>query len=79
MVSLFVGVGRRLDGEKMVIALNASTGTRVIDVPVSSIELPAGSLADLWNVAARWPIDAGVLHDLKLAPHSGAVLISADA
>ena len=71
--------GRWLDGEKMVIALNASTSARVIDVPVSSIDLRDGSLAEVERVEARWLIADGVLHDLKLAPRSGVVLIRAEA
>lgn len=64
---------RQLDGETLIVALNAASGTRSIDIPVGTLGLGDGSLADVWS-DARYTLSAGVLRDLKLAPRSGMVL-----
>ena len=65
---------RELAGEPLVIALNASSATQTIEVPLSPIGLADGTLTDVWNGGALWPIVAGQLRDLKIAPRSGCVL-----
>jgi hypothetical protein len=66
--------GRWLDRDKLIIALNTSTATKIIDVPVQAIELADGSLGDAFHVDQRWPIVNGVLREVKLPPRSGLVL-----
>jgi neopullulanase len=68
-----VAFGRRLDDRRLVIALNAASATRSVDVPVDALGLGDGSLADVWD-NARYTLAGGVLRDLKLAPRSGVVL-----
>ncbi|HEY4690776.1 MAG TPA: glycoside hydrolase family 13 protein [Anaerolineae bacterium] len=65
--------GRTLGDERLVIALNAASGARAIDVPVGALGLRTGSLSDVWS-DARYAIVDGTLRDLKLAPRSGVVL-----
>ena len=65
--------GRQLGDERLVIALNAAPGTRLMDVPVEALGLDEGWLADVWN-ETRYSIAGGTLRDLKLAPRSGVVL-----
>ena len=65
--------GRRLEGETLVIALNADAGARAVDVPVGTLGLGDGSLADAWT-GSRYIIADGILRGLKLAPRSGVVL-----
>jgi len=67
--------GRWLDQEKLVIALNVASTTKVIDIPVKAIGLTEGALADVFNVDQRWSIVDGVLHEVKLPPRSALVLI----
>ena len=67
--------GRWLDQEKIVIAFNASSRTHTIDVPVDALQVQDGALVDVWNADARWPVTNGVVHDLKLAPRTGMVLM----
>jgi hypothetical protein len=57
-----------------VIALNASSATRTIDVPLGPIGLASGALTDVRNGGPIWPFADGQLRDLKLAPRSGGVL-----
>jgi hypothetical protein len=57
-----------------VIALNVASDARVIDVPVKALGVSEGLLLDTGS-EARWPIAAGMLRELKLAPRSGAVLV----
>ena len=64
---------RQLNGETLIIALNAAADTRVIDVPLNSPGLNDGALSDVWR-GARVVIADGVLRDLKLAPRTGVVL-----
>ncbi|MGH7422438.1 MAG: alpha-amylase family glycosyl hydrolase, partial [Candidatus Methylomirabilales bacterium] len=65
--------GRKVADEVCVIALNVASDARVIDLPVSALGLIDGLLLDTGS-GARWPIAAGMLRELKLAPRSGAVL-----
>jgi neopullulanase len=65
--------GRQLDGERLVIALNAAPGTRSIEVPLEALGLNSGSLSDVWS-GTRYAIAHGALRELKLAPRSGVVL-----
>ena len=59
---------RRLGGEQLVIALNASSATRTIDVPLGPIGLASGVLTDVWNGGQIWPFAAGQLRDLEDRP-----------
>ncbi|MGH2594050.1 MAG: alpha-amylase family glycosyl hydrolase, partial [Anaerolineae bacterium] len=65
--------GRKLDAETLLIALNAASGTRSIDVSLSALGFGGGSLSDVWS-DAQYPVADGTLRDLKLAPRSGVVL-----
>jgi len=65
--------GRKLDAETLLIALNAASGTRSIDVLISPLGLGDGTLSDVWS-DAQYPVADGTLRDLKLAPRSGVVL-----
>ncbi len=67
--------GRQLDLDRLIVVLNASTETKVVDVPLDSIGLTEGVLSDVFNADARWPIVDGVLRALKTPPRSGLVLI----
>ena len=57
-----------------VIALNASSQTRLCDVPLNALHLQTGALADIWGPEIRWSITDGTLHELRLGPRSGCVL-----
>jgi neopullulanase len=65
--------GRRLGNDRLVIALNASNGTRNVEFPVSALGLPDSPLATLFG-EAKARVTGGMLHGLKLAPRSGVVL-----
>jgi neopullulanase len=67
---------RRLDQDRLVIALNTATVTRTIDIPVQPIgaERAEGALCDVFQLDHRWPIVDGVLRDVKIPPRSGLVL-----
>jgi neopullulanase len=65
--------GRSLADQSLIIALNAASTTRTIDVPVGALGSDDGSRSDVWS-AARYAVVAGVLRDLKLPPRSGVVL-----
>jgi neopullulanase len=66
--------GRKVADQVCVIALNVASDARVIDVPVKALGVSEGLLLDPGS-EARWPIAAGMLRELKLAPRSGAVLV----
>jgi neopullulanase len=66
--------GRKVADQVCVIALNVSSDARVIDAPVSALGVSEGLLLDTGS-GVRWPIAAGMLRELKLAPRSGAVLV----
>lgn len=68
---------RQLDREVMIVALNASTATKQLDVPISHIGLGDGIYTDVWNGGARWTAAKGAIRALKLAPRSGCVLMPA--
>ncbi len=65
--------GRQLDGDALVIALNATSAIRSIDAPLDALGLEEGSLSDVWS-DARHTVADGTLRELKLAPRSGIVL-----
>jgi neopullulanase len=65
--------GRQLEGETLVIALNAASAVRTLNLPVESLGFVDASLADAWT-GSRYIIADGILRDLKLAPRSGVVL-----
>jgi neopullulanase len=67
--------GRRLDQDRLVVALNTATVTKTIDIPVQPIGLAEGALSDAFTVDRRWPIVSGVLREVKLPPRSGLVLV----
>lgn len=70
-----VAFGRSLNQDKAVIALNASASTQTIDIPLAPIGLTEGALGDAFNLDRRWSIVDGILHEVKLPPRSGLVLI----
>jgi cyclomaltodextrinase len=65
---------RQLDREKLIIALNVSTATRSIDLPVGALELTQGMAIEVWNGGTAWPASDGFVRDFKLAPRTGRVL-----
>jgi neopullulanase len=64
---------RKLANNVLVIALNAASGTRLIDLPVRVLGLSEGILSDVWS-KAQWLMSSGTLPRLQLAPRSGVVL-----
>ncbi len=64
---------RTLADDLLVVALNAASGTRSVDVPVGNLGLSEGVLRELWS-GTRWPISGEALRNLKLAPRDGVVL-----
>ena len=67
--------GRWLGPDRLIVAVNAGTATRQIDIPVSSLGLDTGTVSDAFQVDRRWPVVDGILHDVKLPPRSGVVLV----
>ena len=65
--------GRRLGNDRLIVVLNASTGTRNVNAPVSALGLPDGPLTTLFG-EAKVRVTDGQLHGLKLPPRSGVVL-----
>ncbi|HJW84219.1 MAG TPA: alpha-amylase family glycosyl hydrolase, partial [Anaerolineae bacterium] len=65
--------GRQLADEALVVALNATSDTRVIDVPLNALGPARDGLSSVWD-GARYAISGGALRDVKLAPRSGIVL-----
>jgi cyclomaltodextrinase len=64
--------GRRLGGERILVAMNASSVTRTVDIPVSILGLPDRQMVTLFgDVKVR--VTDGQVRGLKLAPRSGAV------
>ncbi|HEU5117169.1 MAG TPA: alpha-amylase family glycosyl hydrolase, partial [Isosphaeraceae bacterium] len=62
-----------LDEDRVIVALNAGTGTGRVDVPVPG--LPEGSvLEEAWTRQVV-RVERGQIHGLELAPRSGRVLI----
>ena len=66
-----------MDQDQLVVVLNNSTATKVVDVPLQPIgaQRAEGALRDAFNVDARWSIANDVLREVKLPPRSGLVLI----
>jgi neopullulanase len=63
---------RQLDGESIVVALNAATATRAVDIPLNG-HIPDGMiLEDAWS---RDParVEGGMLRGVRLDPRSGRV------
>lgn len=67
--------GRQLGPEVMVIALNAASSPRSVEIPVQALGLREGRLRDVWS-ETLWPFVSGTLRGLSLAPRSGVVLRS---
>ena len=67
--------GRRLDQDRLVIALNTATVSKAVDIPVQPIGLAEGALGDAFQIDQRWTIVNGVLREVKIPPRSGLVLI----
>ncbi len=65
---------RWLDDEKLIIVLNASTATNIIDLSLGAIKVHDAIASDVWNGGTLTPIEAGQLREVKIAPRSGAVL-----
>jgi neopullulanase len=63
---------RKLGRETVVVALNASTGTRRVDLPVSDLLADGEGLDEVWNHGRAAP-QGGAIRGLELAPRSGRV------
>ena len=63
---------RRLGDESVVVALNAATATRRVDVPVGGLLADGSTLEESWARAAI-RVEDGLLRDLRLDPRSGRV------
>jgi cyclomaltodextrinase len=63
---------RKLGRETVVVALNASTGTRRVDLPVSDLLADGAGLDEVWNHDHAAPHD-GMIRGMELAPRSGRV------
>ena len=63
---------RQLGDESIVVALNASRGTRRIDLPLGGAIADGSILEEAWTREAA-KSEAGMLRDLELAPRSGRV------
>jgi len=65
--------GRKMNDEKLVIALNAAEQARTVDVSVEALGLPNGPLAAIFG-EARAKAQGGKIVGLNLAPRSAVVL-----
>jgi glycosidase len=65
--------GRKLNDEKLVIALNAAEQVRTLDVVVDTLALLDGALSTIFG-EAKAKVQGGKIVGLKLAPRSAAVL-----
>jgi neopullulanase len=71
-----VAHARQLEGETVIVAINAARGTRGVDLPVAAL-LPDGTvLEEVWTHEPVW-IDQGMIRDVDLAPRSGRVFATA--
>jgi len=65
--------GRKLNDEKLVVALNAADQARVVDVAVEALDLPDGTLATIFG-ESKAKVQGGKIMGLKLPPRSAVVL-----
>ena len=65
--------GRKLNDEKLVIALNASEQVRTVDIAVDALALPDGALAAIFG-ESKAKVQAGKIAGLELSPRSAVVL-----
>ena len=65
--------GRKLNDEKLVVALNAADQARVVDVAVEALDLPDGTLATIFG-ESKAKVQGGKIIGLKLPPRSAVVL-----
>jgi len=65
--------GRKMNDEKLVIALNAAEQEKSLDIAVQALGLPDGKLATIFG-EARAKVQDGKILGLKLAPRSAVVL-----
>ena len=70
-----VAFGRWLDEDRLVVVLNTSTAAKTVDIPVQPIGLMEGALTDAFQGDHRWTIAHGILHQVKVPPRSGLVLL----
>jgi cyclomaltodextrinase / maltogenic alpha-amylase / neopullulanase len=66
---------RQLEGEALIVVLNRSHDTQNVSLPVKGLVGDGGAMQAAW-VKDRYVAAQGVLHDVKLAPRSGLVLIA---
>jgi cyclomaltodextrinase / maltogenic alpha-amylase / neopullulanase len=66
---------RQLGDETLVVALNASTGTRRVDIPMQGLLPDGSSLDEVWTRDSS-RCDAGALRGVDMTPRSGRVLLS---
>lgn len=64
---------RHLNGESVVVALNASKSTRRIDLPAPEHLAEGAVLEEVWAPHDRIQVQGGMLRDLRLDPRSGRV------
>ncbi|MDI6768270.1 MAG: glycoside hydrolase family 13 protein [Anaerolineales bacterium] len=65
--------GRKLDAERLVIALNAAEETRTIDIAVESLDLADGPLTAIFG-RTQASVQDGKINSLRLSPRSAVVL-----
>jgi len=65
--------GRKMNDEKLVIALNAAEQEKSLDIAVEALGLPNGPLTAIFG-EARAKVQGGKIVGLKLAPRSAVVL-----
>ncbi len=70
-----VAFGRRFDRDRLVIALNTSTASKTVNIPVQPLGLAEGALSGAFQVDRQYSIVQGVLHEVNLPPRSGLVLV----
>jgi len=63
---------RQLGTESVVVALNASTATRRVDIPLNG-RVPAGTILDEAWTRGSARVEGGMLRDVHLAPRTGRV------
>ena len=68
---------RQLGRESVVVALNTSTATRRVDLPVSGLLADATGLDEAWSRDSL-AVEGGMLRGVELAPRSGRVFATPD-
>jgi neopullulanase len=63
---------RQLGGETIIVALNAATGTRRVDLPIEGLLADDAGLDEVWTHESVRP-EGGRLRAIELAPRSGRV------